>query len=100
MLRAIFFSVFDTLLSMLVRKLLMADQVFIAICIENIFSVSDRFAFASMLRMSLSTFAIWVCSWVCNQIRSKPSRLFRFAGVNETPAGCTLGILPGVFRPR
>jgi hypothetical protein len=44
-LRTICCRVPETLLSMLVRNWLIADQLFIAICIENIFSVSDRLAF-------------------------------------------------------
>jgi hypothetical protein len=44
-LRTMAFSLSDTLFMMLVRRLVTADQVFVAICIEYIFSVSDRLAF-------------------------------------------------------
>jgi hypothetical protein len=57
-LRAMAFSESDTVLSMLVRRLLIADHEFIAICIENIFSVSDKLEFCSMFLISFSTFFI------------------------------------------
>src|ERR1044071_5061036 len=71
---------------MFVRRLLIADHVCMAICIENIFSVSERLAFCSMERTSSSTFVIWSCRYFCRQTKSKPSWLTNgVANADEPP---------------
>ncbi len=59
------FSVSEMLFSIFVRRFAIADHVFMAICIENIFSVSGQVGVRLVLWMLVCTEAICPCSSDC-----------------------------------